>query len=104
MNQFLSPISVLILVLALLIGVSVTWLFDTGPRNALRTSERARVVAQNRKPRQVIGAVSLFGVGVLTGGVIFGSYVMQRRRSLPALEIGGMRTHSRRVGRMRSII
>jgi tight adherence protein B len=76
MNQFLSPISVLILVLALLIGVSVTWLFDTGPRNALRTSERARVVAQNRKPRQVIGAVSLFGVGVLTGGVIFGSYVI----------------------------
>jgi tight adherence protein B len=66
----------LILILALLIGVSITWLFDAGPRKALSETEKLKDAKRGEKPKQVIGAVALFGVGVLTGGVIFSSYVI----------------------------
>lgn len=76
MNKFLAPVPMLILVLSIIIGISVTLLFDSGPRKASAQGEKSKRVVRGTNPTQIVGVAALFGVGLLVGGVIFSSYVI----------------------------
>ena len=63
-----------IIILALLIGVSITLLMDSGERTA--TLEKITRARRRERPKRALSAASLFGVGLLSGAAIFGSYVI----------------------------
>jgi tight adherence protein B len=76
MNRFLAHVPMLILVLSMIIGVSLTWLFDPRPQKASAQGKKPKRIMRGTNPTQIVGAAALFGVGLLVGGVIFSSYVI----------------------------
>ena len=74
MTRYLAPIPLLIISLALLVGVSLTILFDrTANQSATRDSSRQHGV---ERPKQVIGAAVLFASGLFLGQVLFRSLII----------------------------
>ena len=74
MGKYLAPASMFIMVLSLLIGVSIASFFDAPARERHQTKLTRHRLTQT--PKQVISAVALFGVGLVLGAAIFGSYVI----------------------------
>jgi tight adherence protein B len=66
----------MIMVLSLLLGVSITFLFDVRSRKTSTASDESIRAKLAKTPRQVVGAVALFGAGLLVGAATFGSYVI----------------------------
>jgi tight adherence protein B len=64
------------MVLSLLLGVSITFLFDVRSRKTSTASDESIRAKLAKTPRQVVGAVALFGAGLLVGAATFGSYVI----------------------------
>lgn len=62
----------LIVVLALLVGVGITSLMEGASRNPIEKKSVARAESQ----RHLLSAMILFGIGLLFGELIFGSFVI----------------------------
>ncbi|OIQ78056.1 bacterial type II secretion system protein F domain protein [mine drainage metagenome] len=74
MTRYLAPIPLLIISLALLVGVSITMLFDrTANQRATRDASRQYGV---QRSKQALGAAVLFGTGLFLGQVLFGSLII----------------------------
>ncbi len=79
MSRYLMPIPILIILLALLVGVSITLLMDPSPRiptGKRPAGKRSVDTRTSERPKQALAATALFGIGLLMGGVIFGSLVI----------------------------
>ena len=74
MSRYLAPIPMLVIALALLVGVSITLLIDGSLQ--VPTSNEPASVRRIKKPKEVLSAVALFGIGLLLGDVVFGSLVI----------------------------
>lgn len=97
MGKYLAPASMFIMVLSLLIGVSIASFFDAPARERHQTKLTRHRLTQT--PKQVISAVALFGVGLVLGGAIFGSYVVAAPfafflAATPTFRAGSNRRHT----------
>ena len=86
-----------IIILSLLIGVSFASFFDSPVRKTNRHRSARGWLTQT--PKQIISAVALFGVGLVLGAAIFGSYVIAAPfafflAATPSFKAGANRRHA----------
>ena len=74
MDKFFLPTSMFIMLLSLIFGVSLASFFDSPTQKTHLKTVGHRWLTQT--PKQVLGSVTLFGVGLTFCAAIFGSYVI----------------------------
>jgi len=65
-----------LLILSLVIGINLALLFDIGAQKISVTPAEQSGRSSAWQSRQLVGVLALFGIGLLTAGAIFGSYVL----------------------------